>query len=83
MTGLLLGVGFPSAATDFAAGEGRGGSSAFVLQIREDSAVNDGASRLRPGGFEVEEGLADLFSSEGDDGDGGQLAGDWGWGFGV
>lgn len=81
--GLLLLVGLPASAADFAAGEGGGGSPAFVLQVRYDGAVDDGTCRLGPGDFEIEEGFADLLAGKGDDGDGGEFGADWGWGSGV
>lgn len=72
----LLRVRLLSASPDLGAGEGRGCAAALVLEVRDDSSVDDGARGLRRRRLEVEVGLADFFAGEGEDWQSGELGGD-------
>lgn len=69
-------VGLPTAAANFTPGEGGGGATALVLLVSDDGSVNNSPGGLRRGRLEVEVGLPDLLSGEGEDWEGGELGGD-------
>ncbi|KAL0927009.1 hypothetical protein M5K25_003269 [Dendrobium thyrsiflorum] len=57
--------GFLAAAADLSAGEGGGGAAALVLLLGYDGAVDYGTGSVGRGGFENEEGIANLFAGKG------------------
>lgn len=67
--GLLLGVGLSTTASDLAAGEGGRRAPALVLEVGDEASVDDGASGVGRGIFQVEKGFADYGAVEGEDGD--------------
>lgn len=66
-------VGLFTTTPNFGTGESGGRATAFVLEVGNNTTVNDGTGRFGWGGFEIEKGFADFLAGKVEDGERGEL----------